>query len=810
VADEWHDHQPVADAKLGRRSGEPRRELEPADQADHRVTTEQAAHALRVACFFLEETSMSLTYFGKLNGGTDELWVTDGTTAGTHLVKSIGAPSFIPMIEIGARVFFSANDGVDGSELWTSDGTSAGTVLLKDINSGPGDSGLLNLTDINGTLFFTANDGAHGAELWKSDGTAGGTVMVADINPGGASSPDFQTNVNGTLFFQADDGIHGVELWKSDGTTAGTVLVKDINPGVAGSSAQDFTSINGGALFIAFDLADGAELWRTDGTAAGTVMVRDINPGPANSFPGELTNVNGTIFFQANDGTNGIELWKSDGTASGTAMVKNINPSGGSDPLGLTNVNGTLFFVADDGSHGQELWKSDGTAAGTVLVKDINPGASSSAPQQLTNVDGMLFFTAVDGVHGDELWESDGTSAGTVMVKDIRSGPASSNPRWLTNVNGVLEFEAFDGTTEDLFRTDGTAAGTVLIATNVDLGTPIGFTPPAVTDDLNADRLSDILWRKAGGGLADWSMNGGSITSGSFLSSGGAAITPDSSWSVAGISDFNGDGNADVLWRRTDGTLSTWIMNGSSITSSAAPNLGGSAITPDASWTVAGVGDFDGDSRSDILWRKSDGTLAEWTMNGSTIVSSAAVTSGGATINPDASWSVAGIGDFDGDGRKDGLWRNSSGEVSIWLMNGSRITSSGDITSGGAAVRPDPSWSIAGIGDFNHDGDADVLWRRSDGSLAIWLMNGTTITGGGSITSGGAVVAPDASWHVVEIGDFNGDNNTDILWRSDSGALSEWLMNGTTISQSLTPSSGGAAASPDASWSPQVKPTNYG
>src|SRR5262249_5130112 len=145
-------------------------------------------------------------------------------------------------------------------------------------------------------------------------------------------------------------------------------------------------------------------------------------------------------------------------------------------------------------------------------------------------------------------------------------------------------------------------------------------------------------------------------------------------------------------------------------------------------------------------------------------------------------WSVAGIGDFNGDGNRDVLWRNSSGEITLWKMNGTAISGSADLASGGAVVRPDASWSVAGIGDFNGDGNSDVLWRNSSGALAEWLMNGSTISGSGAITSGGVPVAPDATWHVVEIGDFNGDGNSDILWRNNNGALAEWLMNGTAIS----------------------------
>jgi len=753
---------------------------------------------------------MSLSCFAQFGAVDEELWVTDGTLAGTRLVKTMPANAKITQLTmIGTQVYFTF-DGNNGNELWTSDGTAAGTVFLKLVDPGGGPNDTDNLTNFDGTLFFTASDPAHGNELWKTDGTAAGTVLVKDINPGaGDSDVASLTAVNGTLFFEADDGRHGFngsELWKSDGTAAGTVLVKDISP-ANGSFMGEFTNLNGTVFFEALDSTNHWGLWKTDGTAGGTVLVKDFTPFALGGL-GSLQNVNGTLFFTANDGVHGDLLWRSDGTAAGSEMIMQPGAALVLEPL--TNVNGTLFFGGTDVVHGEELWKSDGTLAGTVMVKDIAPGAPGSSPTNLTAVGGTLFFSANDGVHGSQLWKSDGTVAGTVMVTDIHGNAGSLSPDHLVNVNGVLEFDGRDSNDNiGLFRSDGTAAGTVELATNFDFRTPIGFAPTPLTNDLNGDRLSDILWRNAAGGLADWSMNGGSVTSGGFLTSGGAAITPDASWSVAGISDFNGDGNADVLWRNANGGLAEWLMNGTTIMQSVAPISGGSPVMPDASWTVAGVGDFDGDTRSDILWRNAGGALADWTMNGGSVTSSGFLSSSGVVITPDASWSVAGIGDFDGDGRKDVLWRNSSGEVTAWLMNGSTIVSSNVIRSGGVAVRPDASWSIAGVGDFNHDGKADVLWRDGNGNVAIWLMDGTTVTAGSGITtSGGASVTPDASWHVVEIGDFNGDSNADILWRSDSGAMAEWLMNGSTIIQSLTPSAGAAAASPDASWSTQARPTN--
>jgi ELWxxDGT repeat protein len=138
---------------------------------------------------------------------------------------------------VNGTLYFVANDGTTGYELWKSDGTSAGTRLVRNINSGGNSSYPRYLTNVSGTLFFSADDGTKGHELWKSDGTPGGTVLVRDIRPasGGinfGSYPRHLANVNGTLFFAANDGTRGYELWKSDGTSTGTVLVKDIRPGL--------------------------------------------------------------------------------------------------------------------------------------------------------------------------------------------------------------------------------------------------------------------------------------------------------------------------------------------------------------------------------------------------------------------------------------------------------------------------------------------------------------------------------------------------------------------------------------------------
>lgn len=343
----------------------------------------------------------------------EELWRSDGTEAGTVMVKDIfpgsggSAGIYNPdWVVFDGKVFFIANDGVHGDELWRSDGTEAGTELVKDIYTGVNGSQMIFITTTNDALYFGARDETHGTELWRSNGTEAGTELVKDINAGMSDSISTYyymrwLAIDNTLFFVASDGTTGFELWRSNGAEENTVLVKDIYPGGSDSNPINLTDVNGVLLFSANSPGHGFELWRSDGTAENTVLVKDIYPGGMSSvqaYYSELwTVVNQTVFFDATDGTSGIELWRSDGTAEGTVLVKDINPGYyGSVPRLMINLGGRLFFTADNPAYGEELWQSDGTEAGTELVKDIYPGIIGARPRFLTNANGRLFFTATN------------------------------------------------------------------------------------------------------------------------------------------------------------------------------------------------------------------------------------------------------------------------------------------------------------------------------------------------------------------------------------------------------------------------------
>ena len=437
------------------------------------------------SAFALFNSTLYFTADDGVNG--EEVWRSDGTEAGTTLVKDINpagdgvdsaSPAFtFRFTSFNGALYFAADDGSLGTELWKTDGTPAGTTLVRDIYVDPdfpefGDAYPDYLTVFNGALYFAADSNGTGVELWQSDGTSGGTVLFKELNAlpffalAGDGAPAAFFPFNNQLYFQATDGLHGSELWRTDGTPAGTILFADLNQ--VGNADTGFTGHyapwQGMLYFGADDGVNGNELWRSDGTAAGTLLLKDLNPGQADGFPNNLIVYRDQLYFGADDGVAGDELWRSDGTPAGTKRFMEINPTGAANPQNFIRFNDLLYFLADDGVHGSELWRSDGTIAGTQRVSDINVGPDSSRITHLTIFKGALYFMADDGSNGYALWRSDGSTLGTALVKDVDPATDNAAPTDFLLFQDQLYFQADDGTNGyELWQSDGTAAGTRLL-----------------------------------------------------------------------------------------------------------------------------------------------------------------------------------------------------------------------------------------------------------------------------------------------------------------------------------------------------------
>jgi FG-GAP-like repeat len=251
------------------------------------------------------------------------------------------------------------------------------------------------------------------------------------------------------------------------------------------------------------------------------------------------------------------------------------------------------------------------------------------------------------------------------------------------------------------------------------------------------------------------SANGSTAIVGGYLDNGGAGAV----WPFAShvAHDFNGDARSDILWRDSSGNVALWLMNGSQVIAS-----GGLGSIP-AGYAIVGQRGFDGSSNADILWRDTNGDLTTWIMNG--LVQVPAPGLSGLVI---PNWSIYGTGDLNGDGKGDILWRDTEGDVAVWFVNGWQVDTIGSLGNISTA------WTI--VGD---DSRGNIFWHDSSGNYAVWQVNGTQVAQ--SVALGNV---PLATWQVAGLGDFNGDGYSDILWRDTAGNLAIWFLNSSLAVQS--------------------------
>jgi ELWxxDGT repeat protein len=347
------------------------------------------------------------------------------------------------LVSIGNTVYFAADDAVNGSELWRSDGTDAGTYMVKDIQPGSTSSGPVRFTVLGNQVLFFANDGVHGDELWVTDGTSDGTTLVKDINPGPGHS--IRRNfiqqkrdrmvMNGILYFAADNGTAYSQLWRTDGTEGGTVFVRNVCPGCTATIATtgQFTVLND-SLYVVSD----QDLWRSDGTTAGTSLVVDNldDDGPGLIF--NLAAANGALYMSGGQDIFSLDLWVSDGTKIGTKLLKDLPDTGA--PHEFTALGDKVFFISDD-----NLWSTDGTEAGTQMESFLVMENVFNRKNNLYRWNDEVYYRAKAADNQSYIYKTDGSPNGETQVfTQNYQGTSFSDPIFFASTDEYLFYDAIN------------------------------------------------------------------------------------------------------------------------------------------------------------------------------------------------------------------------------------------------------------------------------------------------------------------------------------------------------------------------------
>ena len=278
--------------------------------------------------------------------------------------------------------------------------------------------------------------------------------------------------------------------------------------------------------------------------------------------------------------------------------------------------------------------------------------------------------------------------------------------------------------------------------------------------DCNADGLTDLLWTGPAGTVAVWCMSadGMSFTPGVY-------VQPPAGLVLRGVGDVSGGGTTDLIWQDAAGAISVGFVGKDQVSISYISTAG----------AVEAVGEFNRDGHADVLTHYSNGTWMAESAEGRKIPPP-----GLGIIAPfSAEYHLTTAADFDGDGRTDILFRGTgehAGDMLLQLPVSVFDRFNTLETAPSHIADPGPDWNVLGTGDFNGDGSADLLWQYDSGMRCMWFGSG------GTFRDGGALPDPGPDWSVVGTGDYNNDGYSDLMWRSASqpGLHVEWLLHGTS------------------------------
>jgi hypothetical protein len=311
------------------------------------------------------------------------------------------------------------------------------------------------------------------------------------------------------------------------------------------------------------------------------------------------------------------------------------------------------------------------------------------------------------------------------------------------------------------------------------------------TASSQASWLSASPGSGSGAGTVQWAAQANSAAgarSGSIVitSSGGSqTLTVNQAAYAARLGDFNGDSSLDLVWQnRSTGDLAWWRMTGFN-------RMSGDPLSPsrvgDTGWKIVATLDMDRDGYTDLLWQHDSGYVAVWRMRGTTLMSGELITQSPLS---DTGWHIVGAGDVDKDGYADIVWQHNDGRVAVWYMRGTTFLA-GDVI---VQSLSDQGWRVVGVADMNNDGYVDLVWHNSNtGAVALWLMKRMFLSDGRLLNES----APDTNWRIRALGDFDNDGDMDVIWQNDAtGALAAWIMNGISVQNGMLLNS----TVPDTNW----------
>lgn len=533
---------------------------------------------------------------------------------------------------MGGFFYFAATDGglgSNGRELWRTDGTEAGTTLVKNIRPGAADSNPSGFVLAGNRIYFTADDGVHGRELWKTDGTAQGTTMVLDFTPGPAPTPFGEMKPSGTaLCFAVDTNPSTREfgLFRTDGTALGTFSLAGVGGASTTNPAVCFDTSGIEVMIGTLDFPDipgkptTNSIWRFTGTGPFAAIRLAAVPNPITSV--QLLGTN--CYFVSHTNRCIINDFLGTTNCFPTTRLSRVNAIGGGTPqlldtnqflpfscgefcsypsstefIGMTVHNGRLFYF-DQGIEGvfQQTLHFQGmrAVANGALPVTVEPpvGSGLSFPQIIGSLGGRTHYLA-----NNRIRRTDGLGVGTTVLDfgngfeaidpvqvgsrffffafplDFRLGlqlgvtdlttpgtrlfsVGTNQPNGIRDILGALDantllFQAHETATgAELYRSDGTTEGTSLLK---DIA--VGVDSPAPSEVVVMGSSVFFSMESAGEGRELWKSDGtvNGMTLVADLRPGPAGSNPTNLTALGGVLYFAADdgANGSELWR-SDGT----------------------------------------------------------------------------------------------------------------------------------------------------------------------------------------------------------------------------------------------------------------